>query len=257
MRGYNTPIFSTKQMKYLHQFFDNPWELIAYDEALLDWAETNNPNEGVLFTWESERHFVVPGFSNRIETEIFLKQCQKDGIPIIRRISGGGTVVQGPGCLNYSIFLPIENNHHLATVTSTNRYIMQTQAHSLGKAFSKEIKVEGITDLVYLDRKFSGNAQRRKRRNILFHGTLLYSFDLELITRYLKFPSLIPDYREDKSHREFVDNFPATADEFIEVLKTTWNAEERLSPEIAGECHERGSRLAKEKFMTDEWNFRV
>lgn len=244
-------------MKYLHQYIDDPWELIAHDEALLDWAESQNPGHGVLATWESEKYFVVPGFSNRIQTEIFVDRCHQDDVPVIRRISGGGTVVQGPGCLNYSIILPIDSEKQLSTVTSTNEFMMKKLALALRDAFGQEIKINGITDLVFQNKKFSGNAQRRKRNTILFHGTLLHSFRLELISRYLKFPAITPEYRENKSHNEFVHNFPASPEKLIHILKETWQAHESLSSDIWKNCHKKAKELARQKYRMEEWNYRV
>ena len=57
--------------------------------------------------------------------------------------------------------------------------------------------------------KFSGNAQRRRRHALVFHGTILYGFDLSLIDALLKFPSAQPEYRASRSHSEFVRNISA------------------------------------------------
>jgi len=56
------------------------------------------------------------------------------------------------------------------------------------------------------EKKFSGNAQRRGKHFILHHGTILYNFDLSLISRYLNMPVDIPLYRQDRPHTDFVTN---------------------------------------------------
>ena len=56
------------------------------------------------------------------------------------------------------------------------------------------------------EKKFSGNAQRRAKYHILHHGTILYKFDLSLISRYLNMPQEIPEYRKHRSHTDFVTN---------------------------------------------------
>src|SRR5204863_6569004 len=109
-----------------------------------------------------------------------------------RRCSGGGAVLQGPGCLNYSLVLRLDSHPALHTVTGTNRFVMERNRAALESflirgtppqeaLFSKsdignwksEIAVRGHTDLALGDHKFSGNAQRRRRRAVLFHGTFL------------------------------------------------------------------------------------
>jgi len=62
-------------------------------------------------------------------------------------------------------------------------------------------------------RKVSGSAQRRGRRALLHHGTLLYDFDPALAVRYLKEPSRQPAYRARRSHGEFLGNLPLTGEE--------------------------------------------
>jgi lipoate-protein ligase A len=58
------------------------------------------------------------------------------------------------------------------------------------------------------EKKFSGTAQRRSKRYILHHGTILYNFDLSFISRYLNIPKDIPEYRKHRSHADFVTNVP-------------------------------------------------
>ena len=50
---------------------------------------------------------MVVGYANQVEVEVNVPACTARGIPILRRCSGGGTVVQGPGCLNYAVVLRI------------------------------------------------------------------------------------------------------------------------------------------------------
>ena len=69
----------------------------------------------------------------------------------------------------------------------------------------------GISDLAVEGKKFSGNAQQRKRDHLLHHGTLLYSFDLDLLPRYLKAPPRQPEYRAQRAHEDFLGNVPLTA----------------------------------------------
>ena len=55
-------------------------------------------------------------------------------------------------------------------------------------------------------KKFSGNAQKRGKKFILHHGTILYRFPLERMERYLLYPKQVPDYRANRTHLDFVTN---------------------------------------------------
>ena len=73
-------------------------------------------------------------------------------------------------------------------------------------------------------RKVSGNAQRRGRRALIHHGTLLYDFDPGLAARYLKEPARQPAYRAARRHAEFIGNLPLSAETIRARLETAWRA---------------------------------
>ncbi|NLE65755.1 MAG: lipoate--protein ligase family protein, partial [Elusimicrobia bacterium] len=81
-----------------------------------------------------------------------------------------------------------------------------------------------VCDLVLVpgEKKFSGNAQRRGKTFFLHHGTLLYAFDLERISRYLKMPPQMPDYRKSRSHQDFISNIPVSPQEIRQALARTF-----------------------------------
>ena len=81
-----------------------PEENIALDELLLQKAESGEIGEVARF-WESEEDFVVLGRAGKVNEECFLKKCHNEGVKIIRRASGGGTVLQGKVSLNYTLIL--------------------------------------------------------------------------------------------------------------------------------------------------------
>ena len=241
-------------MKLLDLTFPSPAENLACDEALLDLCE----EEGLetLRLWESSDTFVVVGYGNSVAREVLVGACQHRGIPILRRCSGGGTVVQGPGCLNYNLTLRIDTDPALHSVSGTNRFIMERHRAAMEKLLATTVSVQGHTDLAFLEDatwwKFSGNAQRRRRSSLVFHGTILHRFDLPVIDHLLGFPSAQPDYRGDRRHSEFVRNIPAPAAQIREALCAAWNAK---SP--AGLIpSDRMATLLREHYLSDEWNLR-
>jgi lipoate---protein ligase len=237
-------------MKILDWSSPTPAANIACDEALLD--ECENGGDEVLRFWESSTHFVTLGYTNSVTEEINANECRENNIPILRRSSGGGTVLQGPGCLNYALVLRIENCDDLQNLSRTNAFIMERQRATLSQLLSTHAAVEGYTDLAIQGRKFSGNAQRRKRKALLFHGTFLVDFDLSLIQKYLATPPKQPQYRDARSHLDFVTNIEISRDKLKQALCQTWNANRVLaSPPTA-----RIEQLVTEKYTRDEWNLK-
>ena len=229
-----------------------PAENLAADEALLDWCETGAGDEVLLF-WEPRETFVVVGYANKVATEVNVAACETRRIPIYRRCSGGGTVVQMPGGLNYGLILRINGTGATRNISTANKFIMERNCAaiaSLGKTFDPSIR--GHTDLCLGDLKFAGNSQRRRKNFLLFHGTLLLDCDLKLISELLLMPSLQPDYREGRPHESFITNLKLTAEKVKAAIAKEWNA--------AGDCKnpplEEIKKLAREKYSTREWNFK-
>lgn len=238
-------------MKYADWTCATPQENLACDEALLDLCETGGENE-VLRFWESEKTFVVLGYSNRAGTEARLGRCSEREVPVLRRVSGGGTVLQGPGCLNYTLILRIAERPGAHNLLRTNSFVMERNRDALSLLTGEDIRVRGITDLALGDRKFSGNAQRRRRDCLLFHGTVLIDFDSALVDELLPHPSRQPEYRGARGHRDFLTNLPASRTAVKEALKEAWGA---ASP-LEGRPHQTVERLARERYSNPEWNLR-
>ncbi len=241
----------------------SPAQLLACDHALLEEREKRgvetDENQSVLMFWESPIPFVVLGYTEHAAREADLEECARLKISVLRRISGGGTVVQGAGCLNYSLVLPIDNI--TSNLQQTNNFVMNRQRDALQTLLpvgsSTRIAVRGTTDLAIVDAqgecKFSGNAQRRKKNWLLFHGTILLDFDLSLIAKLLNFPSRQPEYRASRNHLDFVCNFPASRDDVKQALRQAWSAHRVLDVLP----HARIEQLANEFYARDSWNFRL
>ena len=235
-------------MQYLDATFATPEENLACDEALLDLCEDGHDEE-VLRVWEPNQHFVVLGYSNKVSTGVFESVCRSRKIQILRRCTGGGTVLQGPGCLNYSLILRIDNSGSLATIAGTNSFVMNRHRKMIQSVIGKEVKVEGRTDLVIGDLKFSGNSQRRRSRCLLFHGTFLLNFELALISELLPMPSRQPDYRASRTHDQFIANLELPARTVKEALCGSWQA----SIHLDSPPNDAIARLVSERYSRPEW----
>lgn len=138
-------------------------------------------------------------------------------------------MVQGPGCLSYALVLLIPEAGPLASITGTNHHIMEIHRQAMEKLTGAPVCIRGFTDLETGGLKFSGNAQRRGRNALLFHGTLLYAADLTLFSSVLNHPSLEPDWRKQRPHADFITNLPGLNSELgrsriIDSLRRAWNA---------------------------------
>jgi lipoate-protein ligase A len=245
-------------MRFLDLTLSDPGANLALDEALLLDAEAGTGGE-VLRVWEWPAPVVVLGAGCKLADDVDEAACLADGVPILRRSSGGGTVLWGRGCLLYSLVLSQRSAPELAEIRSSYCFILGRIAAALGLPGVRPL---GTSDLALSRRaecgddpearKFSGNAQQRKRSFLLHHGSLLYDFDLRQVARYLKPPPRQPDYRAQRSHEDFLCNLPLTAPDLKQRMRTAWEA-----VEDGDTWPEQTVRLlCDEKYTRDEWTRR-
>lgn len=223
-------------------------ENLALDEALLESVQAD-PAQACLRFWISPSYSVVLGRSNRIETEVNLDVCRKLKIPVYRRMSGGGTVLIGPGCLCYSLALPISDLHGTLGISGVTAALMTRTAAGL-KSLLPDIEVCGTSDLAQNGHKISGNAQRWLKHALIHHGTLLFDFDLGLMQRCLNHPSREPAYRSSRRHDDFVRNLDASPHDLQNCLSTVWRAR---PAQCAAAILNEAIRIAASRYTSAEW----
>ena len=237
-------------MKYLDLTFDEPPANLACDEALLEIMEADPSTDACLRVWQSDKHFVVLGHSNRRFSDVNMTTCRDDRIPVLRRISGGGAVMQGPGCLNYSLILR-SGAHRLKNIGDTFRYVLQRHRLLIDQMYgAKKVRIEGISDLAIDGLKFSGNAQYRKSSCVLVHGTFLLTFDLKVIAKYLALPAKQPAYRDHRPHLQFLTNLHVDAARLRERLQKAWQANDG----ILDVPFSRIEALVRDRYQRREWS---
>lgn len=210
--------------------FETPEDNILYDEVLLELAEQNG-REFLRF-WESKAPFVVLGKIGQLQDDLWIDGILRDRVPVLRRSSGGGTVVQGKGCLNYSLVLSKEIRPQIQALQKSYQYILGKVIEAfqeLGvQAFFRpisDIAVKAGSDF----KKISGNAQKRGRQCILHHGTVLYDFDFSLAERYLKMPKSTPEYRNGRLHRDFLANIGKPKERIMEAVSKVFDIQQKES----------------------------
>lgn len=227
---------------------------LAIDDALLQEAEDCEVAP-ILRVWEQPDFAVVLGASGRIAEDVRREACEADGVPLARRSSGGGTVLVGPGALNFAIVLPIGFDPSFAAVDLAQKWILARSAEGLNRfrpGGSPRIEVLGSGDLTIDRRKISGSAQRRLRKHLLVHATFLHDFPLDKIGRYLAAPRRQPDYREGRPHSTFLANDRTPRASLVEGLRWAWQADEFES--VPSESILKSAReLADVKLARSEW----
>lgn len=242
-------------MRSLDLTLATPAENLALDEALLDWAAAEDPAWEFLRLWESPQPIVVVGRSSRVGQEVIERACSERRIPILRRSSGGAAVVAGPGCLMYAVVLSYERHPELRDIGRAHSYILGRLVDGL-RPHVVDVACAGTSDLVLRDessgvvRKFSGNSLRAKRSHLLYHGTLLYDFDLSLISACLRPPPRQPNYRASRNHAEFVTNLPITRRGLTQAIASAFPSAEQL----AAWPQTHVATLVAERFGRENWN---
>ena len=248
-----------------------PAQNLALDEALLAAVGSDPPASESLRIWEESDNTVIVGRSSKLANEVNVGQCEADGVPVLRRCSGGCAILAGPGCLMYSVVLNLRQRPELRVIDRAHAFVLDkvlTAVHSCGRPDA--IKA-GLSDLVIpidgVPHKFSGNSLRIARDALLYHGTLLLdaglldadasdspsaTFDTKAIRRWLLTPPRQPSYRMNRDHSDFVTTVPINRHAIEDALRTAWNAIHTCDQWPK----ERFRKLTSEKYESAQWNHR-
>ena len=173
-------------------------ENLGLDEEFA--REAGRIGRKVLRLWWGGPTAVVLGCADKPERAINVDVCEMSGIGVLKRVTGGGAVVQSQGVLNYSLTMPDTGRLDIHRVFGLGTGLV-INALSL---FGIEAQQRGISDVAVGDLKISGNAQARKWKSVLLHGTILVDMDYGLLEAVLRHPDREPDYRKGRSHRDFI-----------------------------------------------------
>ena len=178
-------------MHFWNHSYPTPEANLAFDEAVLEYMDSQAICDGELLRlWEMPGRCVVLGRSSKVSLEVDQDACAQDQVPIFRRMSGGASIVAGPGCLMFSLVLSLQRRPHCRALDGAHQTVMSRMQQAVSSALEStgldyEVGIQGICDLTIAGRKISGNALRIKRNWMVYHGTLLVDMPLEWIERYL------------------------------------------------------------------------
>ena len=142
-----------------------------FNQAFEDYVFRNYREDDVLLLWRN-RPAVVVGCYQNICREVHMRALLERGIPVVRRMSGGGTIYTDPGgwqftFIEHSPEQQIEFTQYIGPVVDAVREL------------GADAGFNGRNDLLIDGKKFSGNAQYRLGDCIVHHGSLLYDTNIE------------------------------------------------------------------------------
>lgn len=164
------------------------YENMAIDEAILRHVVAGDvPCTLRFYRWQPSA--VSIGYFQSIEQEVDLAACEAQGVDVIRRLTGGGAVYHDfDGEITYSLTMPDDYPGLPAKVLDS--YDVLCKGLVLGlRALGMPAEFKPINDIVVNGKKISGNAQTRRFRGILQHGTLLCEVDPHLMFTLLRVPN--------------------------------------------------------------------
>lgn len=180
-------------------------------------------DEDVFMLWQPRPTIVVGSFQN-IHEEVDVAYAAEHGIDIVRRLSGGGTVYQDEGSIQFAFIEKREGD------IDFRRYLepICTCLRELGI----DAEINGRNDVTVDGKKVSGNSQYRAAGKTVHHGTLLFSVDIDEMARATTPPDYKISSKGIKSVRSRVCNMAPLTDK----VKSPRELMEYLSRRVAGEA---------------------
>lgn len=238
-------------MVYIENNATDPFFNFALEYYLI--TEKQLPEDQIFIFWRTEPTLMVGKYQNTIE-EINQDYAQKNGIKVVRRITGGGTIYTDMGGWQFSFI-----TRGQAESIDFKRYIGPV-IEGL-KKLDVPAEFNSRNDLVIHGKKFSGNAQCMLNGYTLHHGSLLFNTDFEQMVKSLT----VDDYKiiskGIKSVKERVTNIsehltqPIDTDTFKKLMVDSIMQGSKAEYQLTAADRERIKTIAKEKFASWEWNY--
>ena len=265
----------------------NPYLGLALDESLCLHLARNKlsmPFQGGFRLWSSPYSVILgrtckvqevlsypPLFSSEAHAARRYKYKNtpflQGALALCRRLSGGGTVLHGPGNLNYTIFLSLNAYPQMYPLKHSYNVLLNILKDAL-QAQNIACTLAGLSDLALIEkdgtlRKISGNAQFRRRQILVFHGTLITRKEIiSKMKKYLSHPPKEPGYRSGRKHKDFMGYLPPSFDfaafynYFSKRIRELGGKNESLallSLEQKRSVYALARRIAQKQYSHPEW----
>jgi lipoate-protein ligase A len=155
--------------------------------------------------WDCTDEAVVIGVAQKAAEVVCLDACRSDGMQVLPRFSGGGTVLICRGCVCWSVIVPLDGAVKPRDVQGAYRHVLDPVMAGFATR-GLRVTFEPPSDLALDGRKIAGTAQAQKHGAVLVHGSILVETDPDRIARYLPEPREAPEYRAGRSHHAFLHN---------------------------------------------------
>lgn len=163
---------------------------------------SNITNHRFLFRcFTIKKPVVVLSNSNNLSSEVNTQACREYNIPILRRKGGGGTVLLDEGTIVLTLGFYAKHLFNNALYFSM---INQIWAEAIHQCTSLNLAQNGYSDLCIGNKKVVGTSLFRSRHFALYQGSLLLDANFSIMEDVLKHPSREPEYRQKRTHREFL-----------------------------------------------------
>jgi lipoate---protein ligase len=178
-----------------------------------------------VLVWQPEEVYLVLGQSNKMEESLLEDAVANDHVQVMRRPSGGQTVILTPKTLVISVaFSVVSFKNPSVYFSKINDCIIA----ALDSVRVSGLSTKGISDISFGDKKILGSSIYRRRDRVLYHAVLNVSEDIGMIEKYIQHPPKEPDYRKGRSHSDFVTSlhelgFEIPINDLTETLKLKLN----------------------------------
>ncbi|ODS31778.1 MAG: Lipoate-protein ligase LplJ [Candidatus Scalindua rubra] len=182
---------------------------LAVDEYLANTLIPDHPNYGhILRLYTYRDHCAILGRFQDAETEVNLSECERLGIEVNRRITGGGTIIMGCSQLGVAIIIPPGNTN--GSRYSANSFFTKKVFEDYSRGIIGALSLLGIqsefvlkNDILVGGKKIAGLAACvQENGNALFHASIILDIDTRLMTRVLRTPI---EKISDKKNKEVDD----------------------------------------------------
>jgi len=251
-----------EQWRLLQTGFNTAATNMAIDRAVLVTnSEGKVPPTLRFYAWEPPA--ISIGYFQSLAEEIDLDACKTHGVEYVRRITGGGAVFHEAE-LTYSIIIPETHPQIPKNIMGSYGRICGAVIKGLGE-LGIESKYVPINDIIAYGKKISGNAQTRKARTVLQHGTVLTDVDVDKMFSLLKVPDekikdkLIADVKQRVTSIKHILEKEMPFEEVAQAMKKGFEEEfnvELVEGELIEEEVALTEKFEKECFGAKDWNHR-
>lgn len=240
-------------MKFIdNQGITKPQINLAIEEYALKYLPAD---DDYLLFYINEPSIIIGRNQNTIE-EINVDYVEKNGIHVVRRLSGGGAVYHDLGNLNFS-FITNDDKKSFQNFSKFTEPVVKVL-----RSIGVEAELTGRNDIQVRDRKISGNAQFVHKGRMYSHGTLMFNLKLDHVADALKVSKAKIESKGIKSVRsrvanisEFLDQ-PMTIEQFrMTLLQGIFGKADIPEYHLSENDWEQIHQLADERYGSWDWNY--